>query len=39
VTGPGNTQTTSFAAPAAAGDYLFWCDVHTTTMKGILHVE
>lgn len=39
VTGPNAPETLTFTAPAQPGDYLFWCDVHTTAMKGILHVQ
>lgn len=38
VTGPGATESVIFITPAAPGDYYFWCDVHTTTMTGTLHV-
>lgn len=38
VTGPGATESVIFTTPAAPGDYYFWCDVHTTTMTGTLHV-
>lgn len=38
-TGPNNTQTVTFTAPTTPGDYMFWCDVHTTTMKGVWHVK
>jgi len=38
-TGPNNAQTVTFTAPTQPGDYFFWCDVHTTTMKGIYHVQ
>jgi len=38
-TGPNNTQTVTFTAPTTPGDYLFWCDVHTTAMKGVWHVK
>ena len=37
VTGPDNTQSTTFTTPAA-GDYFFWCVVHGTGMSGTLHV-
>ena len=38
-TGPSNTQTVTFTAPTTPGDYMFWCDVHTTAMKGVWHVQ
>jgi len=38
-TGPNNAQTLTFTAPAQPGDYFFWCDVHTTAMKGVFHVQ
>ncbi|MEP7158183.1 MAG: plastocyanin/azurin family copper-binding protein [Chloroflexota bacterium] len=38
VTGPGNTQSTTFSTPATAGDYYFWCEVHGAAMQGTLHV-
>jgi len=38
VTGPGATEVVTFHTPATPGDYFFWCDVHTTTMTGTLHV-
>jgi plastocyanin len=36
--GPGDVQTVTFTTPTAPGDYYFWCDVHTTSMSGMLHV-
>ncbi len=36
--GPGDVQSVTFTTPATAGDYFFWCDVHTTSMTGMLHV-
>ena len=38
-TGPNNAQTMTFTAPTTPGDYMFWCDVHTSAMKGTLHVQ
>jgi plastocyanin len=38
-TGPNNAQTVTFTAPSQPGDYFFWCDVHTTVMKGVYHVQ
>ena len=38
-TGPNNPQTVTFTAPSQPGDYFFWCDVHTTGMKGVYHVQ
>ncbi len=38
VTGPNAPRSVTFSTPAAAGDYFFWCDVHTTTMVGTLRV-
>lgn len=38
-TGPNNAQTVTFTAPSQPGDYFFWCDVHTTAMKGVYHVQ
>jgi Copper binding proteins, plastocyanin/azurin family. len=38
VTGPGALKSVIFTTPATPGDYLFWCDVHTTGMTGMLHV-
>jgi plastocyanin len=38
VTGPGAVESVTFTTPATAGDYFFWCDVHTTGMTGMLHV-
>jgi plastocyanin len=38
VTGPGAVESVTFTTPATAGDYFFWCDVHTTSMTGMLHV-
>jgi plastocyanin len=38
-TGPNNAQTVTFTAPTQPGDYFFWCDVHTTAMKGVFHVQ
>jgi plastocyanin len=36
--GPGDVQSVTFTVPTTPGDYFFWCDVHTTSMTGILHV-
>jgi plastocyanin len=36
--GPGDVQSVTFTTPTAPGDYYFWCDVHTTSMSGMLHV-
>jgi plastocyanin len=38
VTGPGAVESVTFTTPGAPGDYFFWCDVHTTSMTGMLHV-
>lgn len=38
VTGPGAVKSVTFTTPAAPGDYFFWCDVHTTSMTGMLHI-
>jgi plastocyanin len=38
-TGPNATETVTFTAPTQPGDYFFWCDVHTTAMKGVWHVK
>ncbi len=38
VTGPGAVESVTFTTPATPGDYFFWCDVHTTSMTGTLHV-
>ncbi len=38
VTGPNAPRSVTFTTPSSAGDYFFWCDVHTTTMVGTLHV-
>ncbi len=38
VTGPGNSQSVSFGAPADPGDYFFHCDVHPQQMQGTMVV-
>jgi len=39
VTGPSAPRSVTFTTPSGAGDYFFWCDVHTTTMVGTLRVS
>ena len=39
VTGPNNTQSLTFTAPAQPGDYFFWCQVHGAAMTGTYHVQ
>jgi plastocyanin len=36
--GPNDVQSVTFTVPSTPGDYYFWCDVHTTSMQGMLHV-
>ena len=39
ITGPGTMDSVTFTAPAQAGNYFFWCDVHPTIMTGNLVVN
>jgi hypothetical protein len=39
ITGPGTTDSVTFTAPAQAGNFFFWCDVHPTIMTGTLVVN
>jgi glucose dehydrogenase/plastocyanin len=38
MTGPGAVDSVQFTAPAQAGSYFFWCDVHQNVMTGQLVV-
>jgi hypothetical protein len=39
ITGPGTMDSVTFTAPAQAGNFFFWCDVHATIMTGTLVVN
>jgi plastocyanin len=39
MTGPNAAGAVTFTTPSTPGDYFFWCDVHQTAMKGVLHVQ